>query len=74
VCTARIEEDQAGFTLFPPLLLARGGDNVYARDLGARDTLLLRRYPDRAVYLLKPPDSDVGSMPVFQMVRHEAMR
>ncbi len=64
-CIRRLNEDGAGFTLFPPLLLARGGNNVYARDLHARDSLLLALYPQRPVYLLRPPSIKVGQAPEF---------
>lgn len=64
-CAQRIREDSAGFTLLAPLLLARGGGNTYARDLHERDTLLLKRYPNRPVYLLKPRSSQAGAAPEF---------
>ncbi|MGH7627645.1 MAG: hypothetical protein ACREOJ_20310, partial [Gemmatimonadaceae bacterium] len=73
-CVARIQDDRSGFTLFPPFLLAHGGGNMYVRDLGARDTLLMKRYPDRPVYLLKPASSDVGDMPRFYPVQRQALR
>jgi hypothetical protein len=62
-CLARINDDRAGFTLLTPLLLARGGGNIYARDLHERDTLLLQAYPDRPVYLLRPASAEVGQPP-----------
>jgi hypothetical protein len=52
-CRARLAEDNAGFTLYTPLLLARRGNNVYARDLHARDTVLVRRYPGRPIFVLR---------------------
>ena len=60
-CVERIEEDRAGFTLFAPFLLAHGGGNIYARDLGEQNVLLMNQYPDRPAYLLKPVSSDVGA-------------
>ncbi len=51
-CVRRIREDQAGFGSFLPALLA-GGDNIYLRDLHAADSVMLRRYPDRPVWLLR---------------------
>ena len=57
-CAEHIDADRAGFTLLMPLLIARGGHNVYARDLGARDSLLLSEYPKRPVYLLRPPTAE----------------
>ncbi len=60
-CMARIAEDRAGFTLFAPFLLAHGGGNIYARDLGEQNALLIEQYPDRPVYLLKPVSSEIGA-------------
>jgi hypothetical protein len=51
-CVARINEDRVGYTHLAPLLLERGSGNVYARDLQARDSLILAAYPARPVYLL----------------------
>jgi hypothetical protein len=65
VCQAKLAANRSGFTLFPPLLLARGLGNVYARDLGARDTLLLGDFPGRPVYLLKPATMGVGDPPRY---------
>ena len=56
-----------------PLLLARGGGNRYARDLGARDSLLLREYPDRPVYLLRPPSGAVGALPRFEALSRDSL-
>ena len=64
-CVDRINEDRTGFTLFAPLLLARGGGNIYARDLAGKDTLLLAEYPERPVYLLKPAGARIGTWPRF---------
>jgi len=71
-CVAKIEANRGGFTLYPPLLLARGG-NVYARDLGGRDSVLLKDYPGRPVYLLKPPTGAVGAEPVFYGLRTDSL-
>ena len=72
LCLARQRDDQAGFTLFPPLLLARG-DNVYARDLHARDTLLMKEYPGRPVFLLRPASSALGAEPRFYSVSRDSL-
>ncbi|MGH7562795.1 MAG: hypothetical protein ACRENB_17470, partial [Gemmatimonadales bacterium] len=72
-CLARLAEDQRGFTLFPPLLLSRREDLVYARDLGARDSLLLDAHPGRAVYLLRPPSQAVGAAPRFEALRRDSL-
>jgi hypothetical protein len=60
-CMERIAEDRAGFTLFAPFLLAHGGGNIYARDLGEENPLLMAKYPDRPVYLLKPVSPEIGA-------------
>jgi hypothetical protein len=57
----RIEEDRAGYTFLAPLLAAPRSANVYARDLHARDSLLLRAIGVRPVYLLRPTSSALGA-------------
>jgi hypothetical protein len=44
-----------------PLLYANWGTNLYARDMHERNIALMRRYPDRPMYLLRPPTNDVGA-------------
>lgn len=63
-CRQRVAEAREGFTVYPPLLLARRNDNKYFRDLHDRDSLILRRYPDRPVFLITQSTS-LDSMPVF---------
>jgi len=72
-CIAKIEANRSGFTLFPPLLLARGYGNVYARDLGPRDSTLLADYPGRPPYLLKPASGLVGAAPQFRPLRRDSL-
>lgn len=72
-CAARIVSDTAGFTLLAPLLI-RQGSNVYARDMHARDSLLLAQYPDRPVFLLKPATSEEGDVPRFWPVRRDSLK
>lgn len=72
-CIARIAEDRGGFTLFTPLLLAHGGGNIYVRDLHARDTLLLKAYPNRDLYLLKPESDKEGELPRFYPLSHDSL-
>jgi len=72
-CLSRIEEDRSGFTLFAPLLLARSGKNIYARDLHSRDSLLLDKYPNMPVYLLKPASSEIGTLPEFYRVSRDSL-
>jgi hypothetical protein len=72
-CVQRLAEDQRGFTLFSPLLLAGRDDVIYARDLHARDSLLLREYPDRPVFLLRPPSTALGARPRFESLRRDSL-
>jgi hypothetical protein len=72
-CVARLRDDQNGFTLFPPLLLARRHDVVYARDLHGRDSLLVREYPGRSLYLLRPASAAVGAAPQFYALRQDSL-
>ena len=72
-CLERIADDRRGFTLLTPLYLAGSDGTVYARDLHERDTLLLAKYPDRDVYLLRPADSVSGSVPRFEKVSRDSI-
>ena len=72
-CAARLAEDSAGYTLYTPLLLARRGGNVYARDLHARDTVLMRMYPGRPVFLLRRAWAAVDAPIRFYPVRRDSL-
>lgn len=72
VCRQRMAEEQAGFTLLAPRLLDRT-DNVYARDLAGRDTLLLQAYPERPVYRLRAAGPEVGAPLVFEGVSRDSV-
>jgi 4-amino-4-deoxy-L-arabinose transferase-like glycosyltransferase len=54
-CATQIAADREGLALYPPLLAERRGAVLFARDLGERNGLLAKYYPDRATYLLLPP-------------------
>jgi hypothetical protein len=73
-CVRRLEEDRAGFTVFLPFLVADGDNTVYARDLHARDSVLLARYPTRDVYLVRPPSDSDGVVPRFWRVDRDSLR
>ncbi|MGH7663004.1 MAG: hypothetical protein ACRENI_01705 [Gemmatimonadaceae bacterium] len=73
-CIERLREDRGGFTLLPPLVLARGGSNTYIRDLHERNAAVLRRFPDRPVYLLRPMSAAVGAPPVFVPLARDSLR
>jgi hypothetical protein len=72
-CRQRIEEDRAGFTFATPLLLARDAGNVYARDLHERNAVLLAEYPDRPVFLLRPPTSRETEVPQFYPLSRDSL-
>jgi hypothetical protein len=54
-CAAQIAADHEGLALYPPLLAEARRGLLFARDLGERNALLTKYYPDRAVYLLLAP-------------------
>ena len=82
-CLRRVAETAAGITPLAPLLAVGGGRggrgggpgdrNVYARDLHARDTLLLAEYPDRPIYLLRPTTAAPRAMPAFFRVSRDSL-
>jgi hypothetical protein len=72
-CVRRVEEDRAGFTVYLPFLVADGENVVYARDLHARDSLLLARYPGRSVYLVRPSSDADGIVPQFWRVNRDSL-
>jgi hypothetical protein len=57
-CLSQVENDRRGVTLYPLVLAHERGSNIYARDLGARNTLLLQLHPERTPYLLLPKTLD----------------
>ena len=59
-CQRRLAEDHGGYTFYAPLLAQDVGTNIYARDLHGRDTLLLRRYPERPVLVLRGVPNGAG--------------
>ncbi len=73
LCRTRVAEEQAGFTVFLPLILAEDGGNIFARDLHARDTLLLRAFPDGDVFLLKPPSTALGEEPQYYPLSRDSL-
>jgi hypothetical protein len=59
-CRERVRESSGGVVPLAPLLLSGGPTNVYVRDLHARDTLLLKRYPDRPIFVIRRDSSSAG--------------
>ena len=72
-CRQRIMQDREGFTFATPLLLARGAGNIYARDLHEHNAVLLAEYPDRPVYLLRPPTSRETELPRFYPLSRDSL-
>lgn len=62
-CSARVAADREGYALYPPLVLENETGNVYVRDFQERDTLIMNRFRDRAVWLLRRDGVD-GSSPL----------
>jgi hypothetical protein len=60
--------------VYLPFLVADGDNVVYARDLHARDTMLLARYPSRAVYLVRPSSDSEGVVPRFWPLSRDSLR
>ena len=73
LCAQRIQEDRGGVTIFAPLLYAEWGTNVYARDMHERNLTLLRRYPTRAVYLLRPRSNETGASVDLYPLRRDSL-
>ena len=72
-CQARIAETNAGVLALSPLMAGPPDGNVYARDLHARDSLLMQRHPERPVYLLRPQSADRTAPPVFIPLRRDSL-
>jgi hypothetical protein len=74
-CQRRAEETVEGITPLAPLLAVGGSSdrNIYARDLHARDSLLLAEYPDRPIYLLRPATAAPSAMPKFFPISRDSL-
>jgi len=73
-CQRRLLEDRGGYTFLTPLLARDVGSNIYARDLHARDTLLLRRYAHRSVYVLRAMSSAAGAPLLLEPLAMDSAR
>lgn len=73
VCAQRIAEDRQGFTLLAPLLYVDWGTNIYARDMHERNLALVRRYPHRPVFLLRPRTNATGMPPELFPLPHDSL-
>jgi hypothetical protein len=63
-CTRQVTLSARGVTPLAPESILDDG-NVYARDLGARDTLLLATYRNRPVFVLEPSSNASDALPSF---------
>ena len=73
ICVQRIAEDRSGFTLLAPLLYRDWGTNIYARDMHARNLALVRRHPDRRVFLLRPINGDTNAPLELYPLRQDSL-
>jgi hypothetical protein len=73
VCIQRIEDDRAGFLHYAPLRLVTTGGNLYARDLHARDSLLLAQFDGRPVYLMKRSGTRVDAPLEYLPLRRDSL-
>jgi hypothetical protein len=71
-CEARLADTRAGVLPLAPLLVLEDG-NIYARDLQARDTVLIAAYPHRAIYLLRPTSDAPTAMPAFVPITRDSL-
>jgi hypothetical protein len=55
-----VSESASGIVPLAPLLLSGSSSNIYARDLHARDTLLLKHYPNRPVFVVRRDSTPAG--------------
>ncbi|MDQ6830395.1 MAG: hypothetical protein M3081_16170, partial [Gemmatimonadota bacterium] len=52
-CRDHLAENQSGFLPYQPFIVARGGGNLFVRDMGARDTLLLAEHPQAPLFAVR---------------------
>jgi hypothetical protein len=71
-CSARVAADREGYALYPPVVLDRETGNIYVRDFQERDTLIMNRFRDRRVFLLRRDGVD-GTSPLrwIPMIRRD---
>ncbi len=51
-CLEHIADDHRGVALYPLLLAEPRSSNIFVRDLGERNAMLMERYPHRTAYIL----------------------
>jgi hypothetical protein len=73
-CMQRVAEIERGIVALAPILAQPGDGNVYARDLHARDTLLVARYPGRPIWLLAAESDQRNARPRYFRVDPDSLR
>jgi hypothetical protein len=63
-CAQQLALAARGVTPLAPVSILADG-NVYARDLGARDSTLIAAYPGRPVFMLGPASQAADALPAF---------
>ncbi len=71
-CLAGIQADRSGYTHLVPLALERTSGNVYVREFGARDSLMLAAYPDRPVWQLRRRGMDGDPVFVWERLARDS--
>jgi hypothetical protein len=73
ICAERLREDNQGFTVFPPFLLAGRDGNRYLRDLRDHTSVLAPSLRGRSVFLMYPPDARIGTRPILSPLEPESL-
>jgi hypothetical protein len=74
-CMRRLEATGSGAMPLAPLMVREpDDDNVYVRDLGERNALMLDRHPGRPVYLLRRASADATAKPRFFPLDPDSLR
>jgi hypothetical protein len=73
-CQERVTQSASpGLVPLAPLLLSGGPSNVYVRDLHARDTLLLKMYPNRSIFVVRRDSSAAGPTLRYHRARRDSL-
>lgn len=73
-CSRRLRESEAGVVAFAPIVASLPDGNLYVRDLHARDTILVARFPDRPLWLLSAESADPKALPRFYRIDRDSLR
>lgn len=69
LCSTQVRADQDGYALYPPFLLDNVSGNMYVRDFGARDSVILGAYPGRPAFVVTRNGVDGTSPLHWRQVR-----